>query len=291
MGLMHKTILITGINGFLGYNLALKLKDYYNIIGIDINISKYNNIDYNTYQLPIDKADQVFMENHIDLIVHTATLFGGKSRDFIPICENNIINPLKLVNTATYYGCSKFINIDTVLDRFSGLYALSKRHFQEWLYSLIDIIKVVNVQIEYMYGENAPSRNLITWLIKCFLNNEKYINMTSGEQIRNFIHIDDVCNALFEIINLSLTTEDHFINYHLTSNDNISIKELAITLKEMCNNELTDIKFGAIKKNNANDDICVIKTNLEKIPFWEPKVNLNEGLRNLINFYKERGIN
>ena len=85
MGLMHKTILITGINGFLGYNLALKLKDYYNIIGIDINISKYNNIDYNTYQLPIDKADQVFMENHIDLIVHTATLFGGKSRDFIPI--------------------------------------------------------------------------------------------------------------------------------------------------------------------------------------------------------------
>ena len=290
MGLMHKSILITGINGFLGYNLALKLKDYYKIIGIDINTSKYSNITYNTYQLPIDDADQVFIENHIDLIVHTATLFEGKSRDFIPICENNILNSLKLVNTAINYGCRKFINVDTVLDRFSGFYALSKRHFQEWLYSLIDIIKVVNVQIEYMYGENAPSRNLITWLIKCFLNNEKFINMTSGEQIRNFIHIDDVCNALFEIINLSLTTEDHFINYHLTSNDNISIKELAITLKEMCNNERTNIKFGAVKKNNATDNICVIKTNLERIPFWKPKVNLKEGLQKIIKFYKEQGI-
>ena len=48
MGLMHKSILITGINGFLGYNLALKLKDYYKIIGIDVNTSKYNNFNYNT---------------------------------------------------------------------------------------------------------------------------------------------------------------------------------------------------------------------------------------------------
>ena len=69
-----KTILITGINGFIGEYLGKKFIKYNNIIGIDSRENKRNNWN-KFYHFDIrnkNKMEMIFRENKIDIVIHLA---------------------------------------------------------------------------------------------------------------------------------------------------------------------------------------------------------------------------
>lgn len=279
-----KTILITGINGYLGSHLAKTLSAEYNIIGLEYsldNLFRIADCNYKVYAAKDGIPDAVFTEQAIDIVLHTATFYGKNDEDYMQMFNTNLDSPLKLLDKAIKYECQLFLNTDTVLDRFVSTYSLTKRQFQEWLYLRKNEIKVINMQLEHFYGSGTSPTNFISYMIDKLKNNEPQIDLTLGEQRRDFIYIDDVVKAYLRVIQKQDQLFDSYSSFQVCTNQLISIKDLMITLKELTNSDSV-LNFGAVPyrenelMHSDTDNSALIKLG------WKPKYTIKEGLKKTI---------
>ncbi len=279
-----KTILITGINGYLGSRLAKALSIENNIIGLEYsleNLFRIANCNYKVYAAKEGISDAVFTEQTIDIVLHTATFYGKNNEDSIQMFNTNLYLPLKLFDIAIKHKCQLFVNTDTVLDRFVSTYALTKRQFQEWLYLRKNEIKVINMQLEHFYGPGASPANFLTIMINKLKNDNPQIDLTLGEQLRDFIYIDDVVNAFLTVIAKHVQLADSYSSFQVCTNQPISIKELMITLKDLTNSNSV-LNFGAIPYRE-NELMYSETSNAALLNLsWKPKYTLKEGLQKTI---------
>ena len=143
-----KTVLITGINGYLGSKLAKRYTKKYNVIGLEYTLDNLFRLEKETFQVYASK--------------------------------NGIPDELE---KAIANGCQLFINTDTVLDRFTSSYALTKKQFGDWLkyYSNKNEIKVINLQLEHFYGPGTANTNFITLMVQKMLSNEPVIELKQSK--------------------------------------------------------------------------------------------------------------
>lgn len=283
-----KTILITGINGFLGSSLAKALSTEYNIIGLEYsleNLFRIANCNYKVYSAKDGIPHELFLEQKIDIIIHTATFYGKNNEDYSQMFNANLHSPFSLLDKAILNGCKLFINTDTVLDRFVNTYALTKRHFQEWLYVRKNDIKAINMQLEHLYGPGAGSANFITSMINKLKNNEPKIDLTLGEQKRDFVYIDDVVSAFQTVLEKQNLITESYSSYQVCTNQLISIKELLLILKDLTQSS-SDLNFGAIPyrenelMHSETDPSDLIKLG------WQPQFPNEVGLELSIKYLK-----
>ncbi|MBK3333203.1 NAD(P)-dependent oxidoreductase [Persephonella atlantica] len=292
-----KTILITGATGFLGSHLTEKfLNDGHKVIILKrsfSNIWRIKHIIKNLYFYDIDKIslEKVFEENKIDVVVHTATLYGRKKEKISEIAEANFIFPLKILELAIENNIRFFINTDTSLPKYLNYYSLSKNQFKEWLDFLSKNITAINVRLEHFFGEKDDSTKFITWLINQLLNNVKEMKLTAGEQKRDFIYIEDVKDFYSILINSLDKFDTGFHEYELGTGKAVKIKDIVLNLKKLTGNTQTYLNFGALpyRKN----EIMFSQADISKIikDFnWKPKYSLEEGLKRTIEWYR-RNLN
>jgi CDP-paratose synthetase len=278
-----KTILITGINGFLGSHLAKRLCVNYNIIGLEFsldNLFRLENTNFKVFDTKTDKWLEIFEKNQIDIVIHTATFYGRNNEDVKQLVETNLMMPFKLVQSAIKNNVSLFVNTDTVLERFVSTYALTKRQFQDWLFYFKHNIKVINMKVEHFYGNDASPSNFITYMMKQLRENVNQIDLTLGDQERNFVHIDDVCSAYETIIYQSETISNNYSDYYVATNELISIRELMLNLKKITKSN-SFLNFGAIPYRE-NEMMNSVSDNSKLINLgWKPRVSLINGLKKL----------
>src|ERR1035437_6138449 len=139
-----KTILITGIEGFLGSHLAKDLASEYNIIGLSIKKSASN-----VYSSE-ENMEDIFTENNIYAVIHTAIIYRGSDESMI---TSNIVLPVNLYDLAKKYKVSKFLNTDTYFNNpkyqysYLSTYTLSKKHAIEWLRAKEGVCELINMKI------------------------------------------------------------------------------------------------------------------------------------------------
>jgi nucleoside-diphosphate-sugar epimerase len=274
-----KTILITGINGFLGSSLAKSLAKTYEVIGLEYSLNNLFRIkDENFKVYPVENGitNDIFTENEIDIIIHTAT-FYGKNEDITKMSHANLFSPFELLDKAIKNGCKLFINTDTVLDRFTNIYSLTKHQFCEWLQIRQNEIKIINMQLEHFYGPGASPTNFITFMISRLKQNEPEIELTAGEQLRDFIYIDDIVGAYRHILENQTRITDSYTNFQVCSGELWTIKNLMLELKTLIKST-SKLKFGAIPYRE-NELMKSESNNTELINLgWTPKYSLKEGL-------------
>jgi nucleoside-diphosphate-sugar epimerase len=276
-----KTILITGINGYLGSHLAKVLSTEYNIIGLEYsleNLFRITDCNYKVYAAKDGIPEEVFTEQTIDIVLHTATFYGKNNEDYIQMFNTNLHSPLNLLDKAIKHKCQLFVNTDTVLDRFVSTYALTKRQFQEWLYLRKNEIKVINMQLEHFYGSGTSPTNFLSYMIDKLKNNEPQIDFTLGEQQRDFIYIDDVVNAFLTVIQKQKQLPDSYSSFQVCTNQLISIKELVNMLKSLTYSNSV-LNFGAVpyRENELmhtyTDNSALLKLG------WKPQYTIQQGLQ------------
>ncbi|WP_339916180.1 NAD(P)-dependent oxidoreductase [Yeosuana marina] len=284
-----KTILITGINGFLGSHLAKTLKFQYEIIGLEYSINNLHRIadeDFLVYSS--EEIVNVFKENKIFGIIHAATLYKREKTPLKKVLNTNIVLPINLYELAVKNDVKVFLNTDSFFNSseynysFLPEYTLSKKHVIEWLKLIKHAnCKVVNMKIFHMYGFHDAENKFIPQMLKAMLNNTPYVQTTKGEQTRDFIYIDDVVSA-YALVLKSLDKEvQDFSEYEIGTGTAITIKDFLLKMKAITNSN-TEIQFGTLEYRD--NEIMSSKANTLKLESlgWQPKFNIAKGLMKLI---------
>jgi nucleoside-diphosphate-sugar epimerase len=275
-----KTILITGINGFLGSHLAKRLRGRFNVVGVARQVDQLDRLsgfDFHVVRSNIDEVEQLFNEIHIDFVIHTATSYGRNNEKITQIADSNLFMPFILLDMAVEKHVENFINTDTVLDRFVSAYALTKNQFKDWLYFRRNELKVINMQLEHFYGPGCGNSNFITNMIKKLEKNDPVINLTAGEQRRDFVYFEDVLDA-FEIVIDKIDKIRSNSNFQVGSGENISVKDLAVLLKKQVGSKSV-LNFGAVPYRE--NELMASEANIEPLRQlgWMPKYKIGEKLR------------
>jgi nucleoside-diphosphate-sugar epimerase len=186
------------------------------------------------------------------------------------------------LSLAKKYLVRTFINTDTILDKGINYYSLSKSHFKEYLIKFSHDLVCINVELEHFYGPLDDDSKFITSIIHQLVKKVDKIDLTEGIQKRYFLHIDDVVNAFYSIIQSTLNETNGFNNYQVASDEKVEIKEVVELIREITKNKSTILNFGAIpfRQNEIMDPII----NCQKIRNlgWKPQVPLIEGLEKTI---------
>ena len=286
-----KTILIVGINGFLGSHIAKSFKDDFKIIGLASNTNnlfRINNEKFEVFSSSDKEIARVFENNTIDIIIYAATKYKSSSKNLFSLFNTNVILPFKLLELSKQHNIKSFINVDTFFNNpkysYSYLsdYTLSKKHLLDWLkiFSTTCSFKVVNMKIFHMYGKGDSTSKFIPSMIEKISNNEPFLNLTKGEQKRDFIYIEDVVEA-FRTVVMSINTLDNFQEFEVGTGSSTSIQDLLVAIKKMFNSS-TELIFGSLEYRK--NEIMISKANNSELLKlgWVVKHDINQGIKKLI---------
>lgn len=234
-------ILVTGVAGFIGYHVALKLlKKNISIIGIDNlnnyydvnlkkdrikNLKKYNKkftfkkIDLKNYI----SLKKVFKKNKIEKIVHLAAQAGVRyslknPRSYIKNnidCFFNIIELARLykiknfvyASSSSVYGANKNVPFseNKIADHPIQLYAASKRSNEliAHSYSALYNLPTVGMRFFTAYGPWGRPDQALFIFTKNIIENKTVNLFNNGNHSRDFTYIDDIVEGVFLCLNQS----------------------------------------------------------------------------------------
>jgi nucleoside-diphosphate-sugar epimerase len=280
----QKTILLTGGTGFLGSNLLQRLaKENYKLILLKRSFSNTFRIKnllskLIIYDLDITPVEQIAHKETADIILHCATNYGRQNTSTDKIINANLSLPLQLLDNVKNFGCSCFINTDTIIDKRINHYSMSKKQFKEWLELYSKEIVSVNVELEHFYGPFDDKTKFISFVIEQLKNNVPKIDLTPGEQKRDFIYIDDVVEAFMLIIKNLANLNNNFCQYKIATGRQLSIKETVKIIKRTIGNTSTALNFGALPYRD--NELMNSLVDIEKISNlnWQPQYDFKQGI-------------
>lgn len=228
----------------------------------------------------IDRIDceKIFSENSIDTVIHCATNYGRRQDNPLGVIEANLMLPLRLLYAGQQHGLKSFINTDTVLDKRINYYSLSKSHFADWLRMMSPQLTCVTLSLEHFYGPGDDRTKFVTSIIRQLLEGVKSIDLTKGEQKRDFIHVDDVVGAFIKVADNIGTMSPGYHKMEVGSGGTITIRDFVEKLKAMTGNTTTELKFGALPyRENEVMESHVDISGISRLG-WRPRISLEDGL-------------
>lgn len=281
-------ILLTGATGFLGSNLLARLvEDGHNVIVLVRHSSSLQRIaillDRVTVHTVGDTSfHDLFHTNKIETIIHCATNYGRGEVEPAELLETNLIMPLQLLQAGCNSGVRCFINTDTILDKDVNDYSLSKSQFREWLGRYAQKMVCVNVALEHFYGPQDDPTKFVSFIVKQLLECVGSINLTLGEQKRDFIFIDDIVSAFLLILGNSAFMGYGYYDYEIGTGDTISIRAFVELAKQLSGNTHTQLNFGAVPYRDNEAMETFVNTAAIRALGWMPDTSLVEGLSKMI---------
>ena len=194
----------------------------------------------------------------------------------IPIQENSLLSG-KLEPTNSPYAMAKLTAIE-MGD------ALTKQHGHQ----------IINLMPTNLYGPNdnfsETSSHVIPGLIarmhRAKLNSEPLFKVWgTGKPLREFLHVNDLTNAIGFIIQNNLFSEQVL---NVGSNQEISINDLVIEIKNIINYQGEIIFDDSMPDGNPRKLLDSSKLNKYG---WESKIKLSDGLKNVYDWYVNNLVN
>lgn len=295
-------ILITGGNGFIGRNLIDFLKEH-NLYVLDKE-QRYETLDVRYLYGDITKIEDIFWcfqlaelnDEKIDYVIHLAAESG-----IIPSLKNplksidvNINGTKNLLEISRKKEVKKFIfassggNVlghqeppvteDTIPQPVSPYGAskiagesLCQSYFRSFGLNTI-ILRFSNVYGPWSFHKKG---NFFPELLKKMKNNETFSIFGDGEQTRDFIYVDDLCNAIISCLNNEKANGEIF---QLGINKEISINQIINELN-YTNIEYCEERIGEVKRSFCDN------SKAKKMLGWEPSIDLKTGIEKLIYWF------
>lgn len=284
-------ILVTGGTGRLGKNLCPILIEKFSHIFLVVrnttdlaplepwlNHITLINCDLNTLESAMIHAADSF-----DICLHMATVYRKNNAGEHEIESTNVDFSKALTEILSRKNLSFFINIDTALPAEINQYAASKARFRNYLQTCDSIPGRISLLLHQFYGMPDDADAIIPSVLKSIVCRTPRFDLTPGLQKRDFIHIDDVCNAIVAAIENIDKFPDGYSEYQIGSGTAISIRtlvDLAISQFDSC---ATEFRFGALPyRENEPMEMVADYSAFRQITGWEPRISIAEGIHSLV---------
>jgi UDP-glucuronate decarboxylase len=309
---MGKRILVTGGAGFIGSHLCERLlKEGHEVLCLDNfftgrrkNIYEFlNNKNFELYRH--DVTMPLYVE--VDQIYNLACPASPVHYQFDPVqttktSVHGAINMLGLAkrlkasilqaSTSEVYGDP---NVHPQTEDYWGhvnpigirsCYDEGKRCAETLFFDYYrqDKLPIRVIRIFNTYGPNMHPKDgrVVSNFIVQALSNEDITIYGDGSQTRSFQYVDDLVEGMVRMMN----NKNDFVGPVNIGNPNeFTIKELAEKVLELIPESKSKIVYKELPQDDPRQrqpDISLAKKQLN----WEPKVQLNEGLKKTINYFK-----
>ncbi|HDR8072372.1 TPA: NAD-dependent epimerase/dehydratase family protein [Bacillus cereus] len=309
---MLKKVVVTGGCGFIGSRIVQQIinKGYEVHIVDNLSTGSTKNLDNmtlnNTYLWEMDILDDrllsVIKDINPDYIIHQAaqTSVLKSITDPYKDAEINILGSINLIKIANELNLKKFIFASTAaiygdLDKLSiteddrgeltSNYGLSKYTIEKYLElnGKINGLKYCALRYSNVYGfkqNNLGDIGVISSFYNALITNSTPYIFGDGEQIRDFVYVDDVAKA-----NILAMESEHTGIYNVSSNKKTTINEAFNTIKTLMKKNIDpiyskeregDIKMSVLSNQKIKEELG-----------WRCTTSFVEGINQFINIEKE----
>jgi len=316
-----KKVIVTGGLGFIGSNLVrILLKKKYFVINIDkvtyssnfYNVKTFSqNKNYKFLKVDINNEKKILQilkkykpkaifnlaaETHVDRSIDEpenfikSNIFGVFKllQSFKKFIKKNKKSLLIHISTDEVYG-DVLTGRSKEDDQYkpSSPYAASKAASDHLVYSYIRTFKIpaIVTNCSNNYGPRQHPEKLIPKLIYNIFNNKNLPIYGKGLNSREWIFVDDHCNALIKIFEKGEIGNFYNIgsNFNL---ENIKITKMLIKIAKTKLNVGKNVKIKYVKDRPGHDIRYALNSNkLIKQLKWKPKINIYEGLKMTFDWY------
>ena len=178
-------------------------------------------------------------------------------------------------NTKRYYSENEIISS---INKVPNHYSVSKRILSRYLSSSLHNLQYYHLILPNIYGIGENEQRLIPYLI-AVLRNDEDIKLTSGEQVRQYIHAADIAKTVFDI-----TTSDYTEGfYNLCRSEAIQIKELVkkIFILQGKEDKINDFNFfGSKERSDTSMQYLLLNNSKAANTFrYQPHISIEEGIK------------
>ncbi len=307
-------VLITGVAGFMGSHLADEfLKKGHQVVGIDNLIGGYienvaSGVEF--YQKDLSDFDNV--EQHfsgVNLVVHSAcTAYEGLSV-FSPalVTKNTSHITTVALSASIKHGVNKFVHmssmarygsqdvvpfVESMTPKPQDPYGIAKYAAELLIKNISEthgmdyVILVPHNIIGPRQKYDDPFRNVASIMINRMLKGQQPIIYGNGEQKRCFSFMQDVIDPL--MIACETDRANGMIINVGPDEEFITINELAVVIAKLLDFKLDPIYMPGRPKEVFHASCSANKA--REILDYKTKVSLEEGLSELIEYIKIKGV-
>ncbi|MBI2599405.1 UDP-glucose 4-epimerase GalE [Candidatus Daviesbacteria bacterium] len=302
-------ILVTGGAGFIGSHVQRLLLDSGHHVTVVDDLSKGRKelVDPRTTFIQLSLSDQKKLEEILpghDGVIHMASFIevGESVAKPVEFVENNILGTVKLLeamkatnvkriifsSSACVYGKPTKIPImeEDTLGLQENPYGLTKVSMEQFciLYHNIHNFDVTILRYFNPYGPaelHTPETHAIPNFIQATLNKQPIPLFWNGQQIRDFIYIEDLATA--HILPLNQT------GLHIYNVGTETGSKVIDVVKKIF--RIIGYEVPIENKGERKGDVPQLVASSQKIKSelgWSTKVSLEEGLEKTIEFFKSQ---
>ena len=319
-----KKILITGVAGFIGYHLAEKLlSKNYQIIGIDNlndyydpilkqdrlnNLKKFSNFEFHKIDfIQNNELTSIFNNNQFNQVIHLGAQAGVRYSitnpqfyidtnitgflNILENCNNYNVENIIYASSSSIYGDNKdlpFSENDKTEKQIS-MYGVSKKtnELMAHTYSNLYGLKTIGLRFFTVYGPwGRPDMAYYTFT-KAIIENKNIDLFNKGSHTRSFTYISDIVEPIYRLIKINENNQNILSNNDILNIGGAEPVKLLrfIDIIEDYLGKKANIKLKPMQQGDVQDTNADI-TKLEKITDYKPQVDIEEGIKRFIDWYK-----
>lgn len=314
---MSKKILITGGLGFIGSNLVRRLlqeTNYFILILDKITYSgRLENLptDFSRNQrlelIKTDITNRRVTEEAVkqsSIVIHLAanTNAPHSLTDAVSTIKTNTLGTAILLEAIDKFPVERYIQASSS-EIYGNLqegitmdenhpcvpispYAVSKLAADRLTYSFFITKKlpVVILRPFNTYGAFQHPEKMIPRFITQLLQNDPITLNNGGNQLRDWVYIDDHVSAIQAVLNAPIGKVKGEI-FNIGTGKAISVKEVAENIIRALNKDRSYIKIAPSNQPETQGNVGISKK-AEKVLGWKAKISLKEGIKKTVEWYK-----
>ena len=293
-------IAIIGYNSFIAKNLLKFLQtENHNIHLFGRSIKKdSSNLIFHKFNYPENKLDVNFLINfdaiiylvgagiqsnlneNADLIFYLN--YELPKKIFLSLSKNKFKG--KILTFGSYFQIGfneqyKFFNEDEIIHSKNPIpndYCESKRLLTNFIKKNKFNFSFYHLILSNVYGLGENSNRLIPYVINSIKSKSPLV-FTSGDQIRQYIHVNDVGKLILRIIKYKFEGGI----YNITNKKSVLIKDLVYKIFDLCNEKIDsyNISFGKAKRKDSDMKILLLD-NRKSVKYlgFEEHISLDSGI-------------
>ena len=319
-----KKILITGVAGFIGYHLAEKLlSKNYQIIGIDNlndyydpilkqdrlnNLKKFSNFEFHKIDfIQNNELTSIFNNNQFNQVIHLGAQAGVRYSitnpqfyietnitgflNILENCNNYNVENIIYASSSSIYGNNKdlpFSENDKTEKQIS-MYGVSKKtnELMAHTYSNLYGLKTIGLRFFTVYGPWGRPDMALYIFTKAIIENKNIDLFNKGSHTRSFTYISDIVEPIYRLIKINENNQKILSNndiLNIGGSEPVKLLRFIDIIEDYLGKK-AKIKLKPMQQGDVQDTNADI-TKLKKITDYKPQVDIEEGIKRFIDWYK-----